>query len=569
MYARQQAQQQILQELKKAVGKEFTPTVADLSVPPDQKHGDFSFPCFALAKGLKRNPVELANELAAKIGSKGFIKSITAAGSYVNFSLENEAFGDAVLQEIASQGEAYGFSKAGEGKKIMVEFAQPNTHKDIHVGHLRNFFVGQQIVNVLKAVGHNVIPVTYINDLGAHVATCLWGIRSIHPSKDPAKEERMPFLGKAYADATKAVEENPNVKEEISAIYRDLEQLKGSLVPLWKKTRKWSLLHMKDVFKEVGLTLDSWYYESDLIRRTKKLIEEMIRNGIATHSEGAWIVDLQAEGLGVNLLVKTDGTLLYNAKDLALAFRKNEDYEPMRSLYVVDARQSLAMRQLFATLKKMGFEKELAHISYEFITLKDGAMSSRKGNIIRYETFRDQMIAAARDETKARHSDWEEKKIERTARALVFAAIRFGMLKQDLDKVITFDPKEALSFDGCTGPYLLYTFARIQSILRKAKKTRPAFTGRGLTSPLEHRLLSLLSSFPDVVFTVGATYHLSALPQYLFEISKAFAEFYEMLPVLKAQESDLVAARLGLTKAVGQTLENGLRLLGIQPIKEM
>ncbi len=569
MYVRQQAQQEILQELKKAVGKEFTPTVADLSAPPDQKLGDFSFPCFTLAKGLKRNPSELANEIAAKIGPKGSIKSITAAGPYVNFFLDEGTFGSAVLEEIASQGASYGCSKAGDGKKVMIEFAQPNTHKDIHVGHLRNFFVGQELVNVLKAIGYDVISATYINDLGAHVATCLWGIKNFHTAETPAKEERISFLGKAYADATKAAEEQPNVKAEISAIYRDLEEMKGPLVSLWKKTRAWSLAYMKFVFKEVGLTLDVWYHESELIGRTKRLIEDLIKNGIIVHSEGAWIVDLQADGLGVNLLVKSDGTLLYNAKDLALAFRKNEDYEPMRSLYVVDARQSLAMRQLFATLKKIGFEKELAHISYEFVTLKDGAMSSRKGNIVRYEAFRDQMIAGAREETKSRHTDWDEKKIEKAARAIAFAAIRFGMLKQDLDKVITFDPKEALSFDGCTGPYLLYSFARIQSILKKGKKAKHLFSGTHLTSPVERHLISLLSRYSDTVFTVGTTYHLSALPQYLFDLCKTFSEFYEASPVLKAHGAELAAERLGLVKSVAQVLENGLRLLGIQPIKEM
>ena len=569
MYIRQQAQQQILQELKKAVGKEFTPTVADLSTPPDQKLGDFSFPCFTLAKGLRQNPSELANEIAAKIGPKGFIRSIAAAGPYVNFFLEDGVFGGAVLEEIASKGAAYGFSKAGEGKRIMVEFAQPNTHKDIHIGHLRNFFVGQELVDVLKAIGYEVIPATYINDLGAHVATCLWGIQHLHAGETPTKSERIPFLGKAYADATKAAEEDSSVKAEISAIYQDLEQLRGPLVSLWKKTREWSLAFMRSVFKEAGLTLDVWYYESDLVDRTKKLIEELIRNGIAIHSEGAWIVDLESEGLGVNLLVKTNGTLLYNAKDLALAIRKNEDYEPMRSLYVIDARQSLAMRQLFATLKKMGFQKELAHISYEFVTLKDGAMSSRKGNIVRYEALRDQMIAGAREETKDRHPDWEEKKLEKAARALAFAAIRFGMLKQDLDKVITFDPEEALSFDGCTGPYLLYSFARIQSILKKGKKVKPIFSAKHLAAPVEHHLLSLLSQYPDVVFSVGSTYRLSALPQHLFEISKAFSEFYEISPVLQAKSTELIAERLGLVKSVAQVLENGLRLLGIQPIKEM
>ncbi|OGL95994.1 arginine--tRNA ligase [Candidatus Uhrbacteria bacterium RIFOXYB12_FULL_58_10] len=570
MHAIQQAKQQVLTELKKAVGKEFTPSIEDLSYPPDAKMGDLSFACFVLAKGLKRNPSEIATEIAAKIGPKGFVKSIVALGPYVNFTLDGAAFGDLVAREISEQAGAYGASSVGENKKIMVEYAQPNTHKEIHVGHLRNFMVGQTLVDVLRTNGYDVIPTSYINDLGANVARCVWAVRNVAGGVVPEGEDPMSFLQRMYVEATARGEADQKVKEEVSAIQRDLEDGKGPLLSTWKKTWKWSVAYIKSVFKELGLPIDVWYFESDLIGDAKRTIEDLIERGIVTSSQGAWIVDLESEGLGANLLVKSDGTLLYNAKDIVLALRKEEDYHPARSLYVIDARQSLAMQQLFATLKRMGFSKELQHVSYEFVTLKEGAMSSRKGNVIRYETFRDEMLAIAAKETASRHAEWDQKKVSKVARAVAFSAIRFGMLKQDLDRKIVFDPKEAMSFDGFTGPYLLYSFARMQSILKKAKGTKKGKEARKAIAmlPVERRLLLALAKYPEIVFTAGQTLRLSPVPQYLFELSKTFSEFYDQAPVLSAAP-ELAAFRLRLVVSTAQVLENGLNLLGIEPILEM
>ncbi len=300
----------------------------------------------------------------------------------------------------------------------------------------------------------------------------------------------------------------------------------------------------------------------------RKVIDDLIKKEIVVQSEGAWIVDLEEEKLGANLLVRSDGAMLYNGKDIVLALRKEKDFSPQRSIYVIDARQSLAMKQLFATLARMGFEREVEHLSYEFVTLSSGAMSSRKGNVVDYHTFRDAMVDRAREETTKRHEDWNVKQIEKVSRSIAFAAMRFSMLKQDLDKKIVFDLDEALSFDGFTGPYLLYTYARIRSISRKAKGKAYDLNADGLKDPSEHKLLKLLSDYPEVVFRVSQSMQLNLLPQYLFDLSKAFAEFYASVNVLKA-EDELQARRLGLLVGVQQVLENGFKLLGIDPVEEM
>lgn len=561
------AKQQVLREIKTAAGGGFAPAIDDLTTPPDPAMGDIAFPCFDLAGSLKKNPAEIAVEIAAKIGPKEFIADVRAVGPYVNFVL-SKSFRTSVLEAVAEEAGHYGQTKVGDGKRIMVEYANLNTHKDVHIGHLRNLFLGQILVNVLNANSYDVVPVAYINDLGAHVAKSVWAIMRFHKGEEVPKEERIEFLRNVYIEATKALEDNPAYKEEVAQVFRNLEDQKGEEVKVWHETWQWSVDFLKEIYEELGLTIEKWYFESELISRTKKIIDELIQKGLVVESEGAWIVDLADEDLGVNLLVKSDGTLLYNAKDLGLAMKKEEDYHPHKSVYVVDARQSHALRQLFSTLKRMGFEKELYHLAYDFVTLEEGAMASRTGNVIRYETFRDRLLTQAHKATRERHGEWTEKQVETASRAIAFAAMRFGMLRQDVEKKIVFDFDEALSFDGFSGPYLLYTFARIKSLLEKAGKMKPPKSFDVLTHPFEHQLIIHLSKYPETLFHVSQTYRLSYVAHYLYELCRMFSEYYNEVPIAKS-EDDERAARVGLTRAVAQVLENGLAVMGIETIDEM
>ncbi len=564
----QDAKQQVLTELKHAVGKGFSPSIGDLAIPPNLDLGDVAFPCFELAKKLGKPPHEIAIELAAKIGPKEYIAEVKAEGPYVNFLFRYDVFGADVLRDIKKEKESYGHSTIGKEKRIMVEYANLNTHKDIHVGHLRNLFVGQMAVDVLRASGYDVVPVSYINDLGAHVAKSVWAIMNLHKDEKIKKEDRISFLRNVYIEANEHIEEDATKKAQVSEIFKNLEEGKGDEVAVWKESRKWSIDYLEKVYDELGLTLETWYFESDLVSKTRKIIDGLIKDEIVVESEGAWIIDLEEHKLGVNLLVKSDSTLLYNAKDIGLAFKKEEDYHPQRSIYVVDARQSHALKQLFKTMELMKFDRDLEHLSYEFVTLKGGAMASRKGNVIRYEDFRDDMVSRAKIETKNRHEDWSEKKLDTVSRAVAFAAMRFGMLKQDTEKKIVFDLDESLSFEGFTGPYLLYTYARIESLRAKAGKLKADYSATKLSERTEHRLLLLLSQYPEIVFQTSSTLHLSQLAQYLFELSRAYAEFYANIHVLT--EDEIVSKqRLALSYSVQSVLGNGLKLMGITPVDEM
>jgi arginyl-tRNA synthetase len=563
------AKQQLLKEIKNAIGKEYTPTIDDLLTPPDPTLGDIAFPCFVLAKALKKAPNEIAIELAAKIAPKKFVKKVKADGPYVNFILCEDVFGGALLEEIRKEKENYGKGKEKKEKRIMVEFAQPNTHKSLHVGHLRNFLVGQMIADVLKANRYEVIPTSYINDLGRHVAQSLWCMKTFHKEEEVLKDERTQYLAKVYKEGATKSKKSKKAEKEISKIFQELEEMEGEDLVLWKETRKWSIEYFKSVFKELGMTIDAYYFESELLEETRKIIKELLEKGIAEESEGAVIVRLEEEGLGVFVLVRSDGTLLYTAKDLALAIKKDKDYNLHRSLYVIDARQALAMKQAFKTLEKNGFKKELEHISYEFVTTPEGAMASRTGNVIKYEDLRDQMIVLAKEETAKRHEDWNDEKIEEVANRISFAAIRFGMLKQDLDKKIVFDMQEALSFEGFTGPYLLYTYARAKRILEKAGKVKKIKTAAKLSLSVEHKLIVQLAQFPEVVFKAGRTLQLSAVAQYVFALAQTFAEFYHAAHVLQEEDEEVRMQRLNLVQATAQVLANGLALMKIETLEEM
>ncbi len=567
MFALEAAKKEALIALKKAIGKKFVVSVDMLALPPKPEYGDISFPCFALAKGEGRNPAEVATELAAKIGPSKLIRKITSLGPYVNFTFDEVAFATAVVGDVLKSKKRFGRMTTGKGKRVLIEFANPNTHKEIHVGHLRNFTLGQAAKNILDANGYETTPVSYINDLGNNVARCLWGIKNLHPNEEPEADQRLNFLGKVYTEATQSIDDDSVKKEEVSEIQNELESGEGEWVALWKKTHKWSLDNLKAVFDEFGLTLDHIYLEHELIADTHAIVNKLLTDAVAKMSEGATIIDLEEEKLGANLLRKSDGTLLYNAKDIALAFLKEKDYHADRSIYVIDVRQSLAMKQLSVTLRRMDFPREITHLAYEMVTLPEGAMSSRKGNIVRWTDLRDAMVSELVESTKLRHPDWSAKKINLTAKTLTMAAVKFMMLRHDPEKILVFDMHEAMATDGFTGPYILYTIARISSIEEKAE-VLPEVNGEHLKHPIEHEIVMLLARYPEVIALAGASLRPSVVAQYSFELAQVFAKYYAEVRILD-NEPKVVSARLALAFAVRQVLMNSMDILNISIVKAM
>ncbi|QQR61029.1 arginine--tRNA ligase [Candidatus Uhrbacteria bacterium] len=549
----------------------------DLVVPPDSKLGDLAFGCFKLAKSMGKSPAEIAKDLASKFDIKNTdIESVAAAGPYVNFLLSTGFAVHRVIRDIEVSRDQYGNSTDGANRQLVLEYAQPNTHKEIHVGHLRNLVLGVSENLLLKKAGWEVVTASYHGDVGAHVAKCLWwmvksrnGVMTVDDL--PMDQRTGKYLGQLYAEATRQLDEHPEYKDEISSVQQKLEAHDPVWESLWLETRRWSLDEMAEIFDDLGVDVTRQYLESEVTDRGQQMVDTLLEKGIAKESQGAMIVDLEDVKLGVFLVRKSDGTSLYGTKDLALAEKKHAEYpKAERSLILVDNRQQFYFKQLFETLKRMGITVPHEFIGYEFVTLKSGAMSSREGNIVAFQDFRDSVIDYARGEVLKRHEDWTEGKVTHVSWCIAMAGIKFGMLKQDSDKIFTFDLEQALSFDGDTGPYCLYAAARLASILRKAGPQNP-FDGE-LASSFDHAsekaLALVLSAFPSKTKQAAAELRPAIIAQWCLDASQAINAFYRDVPVLES-EGELREGRIRLATVARETLSLGLGLLGIRVPDEM
>lgn len=566
---------QILDLIAQAIDQDFDLDKLEITVPPDSQMGDLAVSCFYLSKLTRQASNKIAEELAHKINPGGLIKTIKNIGPYLNFFIDPAVLAKNIIKEIQKEKDNYGSLKLSR-EKIMLEYSQPNTHKEFHIGHLRNAVLGAGLVNLLKLAGYKVMPVNYIGDVGAHVAKCLWAYDKFHQADVPP-EDKGKYLGQIYAEASQKIENNPAYKKAVDEILQKLESTDPKVfggaskkwLALWKKTRQWSLVSFNDIYKTLGIKFDQVFYESEMIKPGKKIVEELLAKGLAQKSEGAVIIDLEKYGLKKFLLLKSDGSSLYATKELALAKLKFEKFKIDRSLVVVDARQSFYFQQFFKTLEIIGFKKTTIHIPYEFVTLKSGAMASRTGNVILFEDFYKQVIERAKAETVKRHANWPIKKVDQTAKQIALSAMKFNMLKVSNNSVIIFDIDEALSFDGFSGPYIQYTCSRINSVLKKAGFSVSADIDYAkLTSDLEKELLLKLASWPEIIKVAVDSFEPSEIAKYLFDLARLFSTFYQQIPILNSP-TGLKEARLALIDSIRKVLINGLAILGMEPLDQM
>jgi len=499
-----------------------------------------------------------------------------AIGPFINFTFSKTKLAEGAIGEILNEKIKYGLNKIGKNKKVMIEFSNANTHKEYHVGHLRNIAYGDAITKILAANGFKARPVSYINDFGIHTAKTLWALQNFY------KEEKSPqppfvkggskgyFLGKVYVRACQELENNEAGKAEVAQIMKKIESRRGQEYKLWQKTRKWSIDGFAKIYKELGVKFERIFYESEFIDEGLALVAELYKKEFLIKSQGAIIADLEKCGLGVLVIIRSDGTALYPVADLALAEEKFKKYKVDQSIHVVDARQSLYFKQLFKVLELLGFKQELKHLSYDFVKLPEGMMSSRTGNVITYEDLRSLALAKAVEETKKRHKNWSEKKINEVSDKLVNGALKFEMIKVGADKIITFGLEQALRFDGCTAAYLQYTGARIKSIIRKTRNAKLAtqIKYEMLNEAKESAIVNKLARYPEAVAAAGKNYAPDELAKFLFELAREFNDYYHAVPVLKAK-TEVRQARLALISAVSQVIKNGLGLLGIEVVEEM
>ncbi len=541
---------------------------------PTKEAGDLAFPLFMVAKEAKTNPAQAAKGLAEALGTlPAFVTSAQAMGPYLNFTFDFNLIAGKLVPAILSG--AYFKTKLTDvTPKTMIEYSQPNTHKELHVGHMRNLCLGDALIRLHRYSGFDIVASTFPGDVGTHVAKCLWYLKYHHQGEVPSTR-RGAWLGTMYSTAHNKLEAERGTpaeaenREKLTQILRQLEQKSGEFYDLWKETRQWSIELMKEVYDWAGVSFDIWYWESEVDSDSVKLVREYQKKGLFTEDQGAVGVNLEEHKLGFCLLLKTDGNGLYATKDIELARRKFQDYKIEKSIYVVDKRQEHHFKQVFKVLELMGFEnaKKCFHLQYDFVELPDGAMSSRKGNIVPLQALIENMVQMIKDQYLKRYQgEWSAEEIERTAQIVARGAIKYGMIRIDPAKKIVFDMQEWLKLDGESGPYIQYAHARIKSML--VKLGDPTSDTILIEAPQERELVATLLNFHHMVQQATEQYRPSVLTGLLYDISRAYNAFYAECPVGSAT-GPVRSSRLLLSQATARMLKEGLALLGIEAPERM
>lgn len=552
---------------------------------PNTELGHLAFGCFITAKNLKKGPPvvaqllaqELKNEVAQNIVLKKVIASVEAAGPYINIKFTPVGLADYILKPLLS-GQTFTAKLTEATPKMMIEYSQPNTHKELHVGHMRNMCLGDSIVRLLRYSGYNILASTFPGDVGTHVAKCLWYMK-FHNKEAAPMMNKGTWLGAMYSKGNLLLEDQVGTPQEdenrkiLTEILKQLEAKNGEYYDLWKQTRQWSIDLMNEVYNWADVKFDQWYFESDVDSDSVKTIKKYLAEGKLVESQGAIGLDFSEDNMGFCLLLKSDGTGLYATKDIELARRKFEDHKIEKSIYVVDQRQALHFKQVFKALEVLGFEqaKDCYHLQYNFVELPDGAMSSRKGNIVPLTTLIETMKAHIKSEYLSRYAgEWTETEVATVADQVAKGAIKYGMLKQDTNKKIVFDMSEWTKLDGESGPFIQYSSARINSLLKKfAFDAKADFAGDVLSHTSELKLMQHLMNFNTVVLGAAENYKPASLCSYLYDTAKKFNSFYHDCPIGTAVNPDLKKARLALAFSTGVVLKHGLSLLGIPTPEKM
>jgi arginyl-tRNA synthetase len=548
-----------------------------LSTAPDLKMGHLAFPCFQLAKALRKGPPQIAAEIKEKLEIDENIVEINNAGPYLNFKFSVNCLGDLAIAEVLNKN-SFAYQLTKNAPKTMIEYSQPNTHKVLHVGHMRNLCLGDALIKLLRYCNYPIISATFPGDVGTHVAKCLWYLKHHNQDEIPT-EHKGAWLGQIYTKATLKLDEELGTEKEeqnrseLTEILKQLEVGSGEYFDQWKETREWSIALMQEIYDWANVTFDQWYWESEVDSDSVKLIQKYYEKGLFIKDEGAIGIDLSDHKLGFCLLIKSDGNGLYATKDIELARRKFEDHQIEKNIYIVDKRQAHHFKQVFKTLELMGFEqaKDCYHLQYDFVELPDGAMSSRKGNIVPLQELVESMITHVKDNYLNKYADsWSEEKILKVANEVAKGAIKYGMIRMDNSKKIVFDMNDWLRLDGESGPYIQYSHARIFSLCKKQGYNPDSTINWSILNKNEEMALMLkISEFNSVIKAAAVQYKTHSVTSYLYELAKLFNSFYAECSIAHAENDELKVARLALARATSLCLAKGLELLGIPAPEEM
>ena len=564
----------VAQELAKCLPElELAQIAEGIEIPKEKTMGDYAFPCFRLAKTLRKAPNLIAQDVAAKLEGSEILEKVQAVGPYVNMFLNKTWRAQFILgqvDEAAAAGKAYGASTVGEGKTVVMDYSSINVAKPFHIGHLRTTVIGNSISRMLQFMGYKTVSINHLGDWGTQfgkmvVAYRKWG------NPEEVEQKGVRGLLELYVKFHEEAEKDPELDEIARATFTSMEQGDEEALALWKLFVDISLKEVSRVYDMLDVKFDSFLGESYFFTRTDELISILKEKNLLQESEGAQIVDLSEENMPPCIVLKKDGSTLYATRDIAAAMYRKDTYDFDKCLYITGMEQILHFSQWFKVCEKTGFpwSKDLVHIPYGLVSLEGGKLSTRGGNVIFLEDLLHEAVQKTKEIMMEKNPDLEN--MDQVAQQVGVGAVVFHDLFNNRIKDVTFSWDQVLNFDGETGPYVQYTFARASSVLRKAQwdpAKQEAIDMSLLTDEYSQEILKLIENFPKRVEEACQKWEPYMITRYTVALATAFNKFYHENSIMNAEEN-VKKARLKLTYVVTQVIKQGLYLIGVQAPEKM
>ena len=544
-----------------------------IEIPPKPEMGEFAFPCFQLAKTMKKAPNAIANDLKEKIETEGFEK-IECFGPYVNFFLDKGVFIKNTIERILEEGESYGSSKMGEGKNMVVEYSSPNIAKPFHVGHLFTTAIGNSLYKILSFEGYNCTGVNHLGDWGTQFGKLIYAYKK-WVDEDALAKEPINELLRIYVKFHEEADIDPTLNDEAKMYFKKLEDGCPEEVALWTKFRDLSLVEFKKLYKTLNVEFDSYAGESFYCDKMEDIIADIEAKDLLVESNGAKVVMLDEYNIPPCIIKKSDGATIYATRDLAAATYRKKTYDFHKNIYVVGKDQALHFKQVFTTLKLMGnkWADDCVHVPFGTVRFADKKLSTRKGDVIFLDELLNEAVAKTLEIINEKNPELENK--EDVAKKVGIGAIIFTYLKNHRERDIVFNWEEMLSFDGETGPYVQYTYARAKSILRKVEENNNGAESNieldynKLDSKEEFELVKQLEGFQNSIMYAIDKLEPSMVTRYVIEVAKSFNKFYNQHNIANLEDESNKKAKIKMVEATCQVIKNALKLIGIEVVDRM
>lgn len=559
----------IVNKLAELTELDASAVLSALETPPEKKMGDLAFPCFLLAKTMRKAPPIIAKELAEKLTADEYIEKTEAVGGYLNFFFNKKLFTEKVIADISEKKENYGKSDMGSGKTVLVEFSSPNIAKPFHIGHLFSTAVGNSLERIYKHLGYDTVKINHLGDWGTQFGKLIsaykrWGDKEVI-EKDPINE-----LLKIYVKFHEEAEKEPSLDDEAREYFKLLEENDPETTALWQYFRDVSLIEFNKVYDRLGVSFDSYAGESFYSDKMQEVVDILSEKKLLTESEGAMVVNLEDENMPPCIILKSDGATIYATRDIAAALYRHRTYDFFKNIYVVGSPQALHFKQIFSVINRAGFDwsEGCVHVGFGLVKFPDKKLSTRHGDVIFLEDVLNESVNKTLEIITNNNPDMENKEV--VAEKIGIGAILYTFLKNSREKDIVFSWDSMLDFEGESAPYVQYSYARAKSILRKNTLDFTSADFSKTVSEDEYALITQLNAFSDAVKDAADKNEPFYINRYVTGLARCFNKFYNSCPILKDDvDVETKKARLAIVEATSYVIKTALSLLGIDTVESM